>query len=265
MAAPYNRRVRARQFNSLVQLTVREFVRSHFARAVLGVVALAWGLAAFGASLAITESAEFRIAFYAAAVRLGLVATTALVVVQNVVREIDDGLRDLLLSRPLARRTWLAGKFAGGALATTLAAALAGLPLFAWCAPAAAAAWTGALAGELVLVGAAALTAAVSLGHFAFASLAVGGFYVLCRSLQALVWLAEDPLLAGVSPFAEAAGSVLRGLHVLLPDLARFAPSAWLLRAAPDAAELAFVAIETVLFAAVLVVIGMVDCERRAA
>lgn len=261
--APYNRGVQWQQFNSLVSLTAHELWRTHWVRLVSGVCVLAYAIAAFAASLAITESAAFRVTLYAAFVRLGLVAMSALLIIGNTVRDHDDRLLELMLSRPLDRRWWVGAKFATYVLAGAAAALLAGLPLLLWCPPAAALGWCLALGCELALVSAAALAAALSLAHVALAGLAVAGFYGLGRVIQAVVRLSQDPLFDPAAPTHRVIAALVRGLDYLLPDLARFADSAWLVYAAPSAAELGFVVGETLLYGSVLLLAGTLDFQRR--
>lgn len=261
--APYNRRVQWQQFNSLLRLTARELWRTQWAWLVPGLCILAWGLAEFVASLAITESAAFRITCYAASVRLALVAVTALVVITGTVRDGDDRVLELFLSRPLDRRLWVGAKFCAFALAALAAAAVAGLPLWAWCPGPAAAAWSLTLGCELVLIAAAALTAALSLAQVTFAGLAVAGFYLLGRSLQAAVWLSQDPIFELTATSHRALAFAVRGLSHLLPDFDRFAATAWLLYDAPTRTDLGVVLIQTALYGAVLVLAGMLDFQRR--
>jgi len=251
------------QFNSLVSLTARELWRTQWAWLIPAVCVSAYALAGFVASLAITESAAFEVTFYAAGVRLGLVAVTALVIITNTVRDEQDRLLELLLSRPLDRRLWVAAKFTGYALAGLLAAALAGLPLWLWCPAPAAFAWSLTLGCELVIISAAALTAALSLAHVAFAGLAVAAFYVLGRSVQAVVWLTADPLFDLTSATHRVLTFAVAMVSHLVPDLARFADSAWLVYGTSASSALPVVLVQTALYGGVLVLAGMLDFQRR--
>jgi hypothetical protein len=261
--APYNHEVQWQQFNSLVSLTAYELWRTRWATLVPGVILVAYALAEFAASLAVTESAALRVTFYAASVRLGLVAALCLHIIVNTVRDGDDRLLELMLSRPLDRRWWVGAKFAGYALAGLTAASMACLPLFLLCPPRAVLAWGVALACELLLMGAAALTAALSLAQVTFACAAVGGFYLLSRAMQAMRWLSQDALFDLTSPAHRALRAAVEGLSFLVPDLARFTQSSWLIYATPITADLDFVIRETLLYGGVLLVVGMLDFQRR--
>lgn len=250
------------QFSSLVSLTTYELWRTRWPWLAGGVVLVAYALAEFAASLAVTESAAQRVVFYAASVRLGLVAVLSLLVIANSVRDGDDKFLELMLSRPLDRRLWVAAKFTGYALAGTLAALLACLPLCLMRPPLTALTWGLTFACELTLISAAALTAALSLAHVTLAFCAVGGFYALSRAMQALVLLSRDPIFDPTlvqRVFAWSAHSI----SYCLPDLARYTQSAWLIYAAPSRSDLLFVTTETLLYSGLLLAIGMLDFQRR--
>jgi hypothetical protein len=168
-----------------------------------------------------------------------------------------------MLSRPLDRRVWVLAKFTGYTLAGLVAALLALLPLCLMRPPLATLAWGFTLACELTLVIAAALTAALSLSQVALAFCAVGGFYLLGRAMHAVVLLSQDPLLAPVTYLQHALAWSVQGLSYLLPDFARFAQSAWLLYDAPMRGDFWFVAIETLLYGSLLLVVGLLDFQRR--
>ncbi len=251
------------QFNSLVALTAREVWRSRGLLLVSGVILAAYAFAEFAATLAVTESAALRVSFYAASVRLGLVVALSLLVIVNTVRDADDKFLELMLSRPLDRRVWVLAKFTGYALASILAALLAALLLCLMCPPLAALAWSFTLACELLLVSAAALTAALSLSHSVLAFGTVAAFYLLGRAMHAVVLLSQDPLLAPVTYLQHAVAWSVQGMSYLLPDFARFTQSAWLIYAAPMRGDLGFVATETLLYGSLLLVVGMLDLQRR--
>ncbi len=251
------------QFNSLIALTAYEVRRTRWAWLVGGVVLAAYALAEFAVSLAVTESTALRVTFYAASVRLGLVVALCLLVIVNTVRDEDDKFLHLMLSRPLGRPWWVLAKFTGYALAGSLAALVAVLPLCLMLSPVPALAWGFALACELTLMSAAALTAALSLSHVALAFCAVSGFYLLSRAMQAIVLLTHDSLLAPLTSLQQALAWGVQWLSYGLPDLARFTQSTWLIYAAPSPIDLGFVATETVLYGSLLLVVGMCDFQRR--
>lgn len=253
-----------RQFNSLVRLTGYEVWRTRFGALVSAVLLVAWGLGQFAATLAVTESTAHATVLYAASARLGLVFVLSLLIITNVIRDGEDRVLDLMLSRPLKRTTWFGAKFAAYALAAWAAAMAASLPLFALGLPShAVLAWTYSLGCELMLMVAAALTAAISLAQVTAAFAATCAFYGLSRALRAIVLLSRDPLVDPNAPLTQAISAVVRGISFGVPDLAAYTLSSWLVYAPPTPSELWFISAQTLLYTALLLIVGMLDFQRR--
>ena len=108
----------------LRSLRVRLAVR--FALTMLAVIA---GAGYFIEQLAITESARMRVVFAAAATRDAMVFVLTLHVLSSMVREFNDKVMELILSRPLRRSSYFFGKLAGYSLVGIVLALLFSLPL----------------------------------------------------------------------------------------------------------------------------------------
>jgi hypothetical protein len=255
--------VRWQQFNSLLRLTGHELLRTRWLWLQGGVLVLAGALASFAAALAPTDGAAHRIAFYAATARFGLLVSFCLPIIVHTVRDAEQGWLQMLLSRALARPALLLARHAGHTAAGIAMALVACLPLCALATPGAALAWGFALACELVLMGAVALTAAISLRHVTLAFCAVLAFYALGRSIATISTLAHDPLRTGSSALNEWVARGVDGLGLLVPDLARHAETAWLLYGGIDAVALAGIAAQSVLYAALALTVGCIDFARR--
>lgn len=220
-------------------------------------------LAEFAAGLALTESARYRLEIYAAFTRLALVAWVMLSVAASVARETQGRGLDMSLSRPVSRGAWWRGRLLGHAAVVSLAAALASLPLFAQAAPASVLAWSLSLALELMLVAAATLCCALAFAQTAAAVLAVGAFYLLARSIDAMVLMSSGP---AVDPAALGSVVVAKGvalLALLLPALARFTPTAWLLDDDAALSALPTVMLQALVYLALLAAVGWFDLVRR--
>ena len=254
----------SRQFSSLVRLAGYEVWRTRFGALVSVALLVAWGVGQFAATLAVTESAAHATVLYAASARLGLVFVVSLLIITNVIRDGDDRVLDLMLSRPLKRSSWFCAKFAAYALAAWAASIAASLPLFALGLPwRPVLAWTYSLGCELMLMVAAALTAAISLAQVTAAFVATCAFYGLSRALHALVLLSRDPLVDPNAPLTRAIGAIVRGISFALPDLAAYTLSSWLVYAPPTPTELWFISAQTLLYAALLLSVGLLDFQRR--
>jgi len=104
----------------------------------------------------------------------------------------------------------------------------------------------------------------VALGQAAAAVLAVGGFYLLSRAIDAIVLLGHGPLVDPAAPTGAIATHVVETIAWFLPALGRHAQSAWLVGdTAPPMAtvlgQLGSAAVYLVLLAAV----GLIDFARR--
>ncbi len=250
------------QFATLICWTGREWLRTRGLLLALGAIVGACAAAAFMAGLAVTEIEAQQHVFYAGLIRPLLVLLLALTVVTNVVRELDDRILESQLARPLARSTWYVAKLCGHLLAALVLACLAALPLVRGVPPVDLLVWTLCLASELMIVAAAALACALNLAHVAGAVATVLAFYTLCRVITASVLLSQGSTIDLANPVNRAIASGLALLSHLLPDLSRYASSAWLVYGSVDA-DLAYVLTQTVLYTVLLGALGLVDFERR--
>lgn len=247
----------------IARFTLLEARRTRLLWTALGILIASLVLAECAANLAITDSQSYRLALYAAATRLLLVACTALFVATSVVRELADRVIDLTLSRPLSRATWLIGRVAGYGAMVGLLALAAALPLTVTSTPLAALAWGLSLAAELMLVAVASLSCAVALTQVTASVLAVAAFYLLGRSINAIVLMSQGPsVLPGAwsSLFIEHA---VAGLAMVLPALNEYTRSAWLNDAAAGLAALPALALQTVIYSVLLAAVGLFDFARR--
>lgn len=252
----------ATQVRALVRAGAREWWRTRGLALLALTVLLVFGLASFLAGLAVTEVTAQQIVFHAGLVRPLLLLLFALVIVVSVVRELDERVLDTLLARPLARRTWYLSKLATQWLLALPIACAAALPLTPVAPAGALAAWALSLACELAVIAAFALAAAVSLGRVASAMAAVGGFYVLARSSAAFVLLSTGPTVDLANPVNRVVAYGARGVALLLPDLARYTQTAWLVDGAD--VQLGYVLAQSLLYGVLLTLLGLIDFERRA-
>jgi hypothetical protein len=250
------------QFATLICWTGREWLRTRGLLLALGAIVGAYAAAAFMAGLAVTEVEAQQHVFYAGLIRPLLVLLLVLTIATNAVRELDDRILESQLSRPLARSTWYVAKLCGHLLAALALACLAALPLVPGVVPADLLVWTIGLACELMIVAAAALACALSLAHVAGAVATVLAFYALCRVITASVLLSQGSIIDLANPINRAIASGLALLSHLLPDLSRYASSAWLAYGSGDA-DPAYVLTQTALYTVLLGALGLVDFERR--
>jgi ABC-type transport system involved in multi-copper enzyme maturation permease subunit len=227
---------------------------------LLGALLLA-GL--FVQELAVTESTRVRAGFLAASTRLALVFVLCLHVAASMVREFNDKGIDLLLSLDLPRSGYYLGKLLGFVGVGLLLAALAALALATTGVSAGLLAWGLSLALELTLIATLTLFCVITFAQVMPAVSAVAAFYLLARSIAAIRLMAGSQLLDPGAWSTRVASWLVEGLAIVLPDLSRFTPTAWLLTDAVTGAALGYVVLQSLLYSALLALAGLFDLHRR--
>jgi ABC-type transport system involved in multi-copper enzyme maturation permease subunit len=213
---------------TLARVTLLEAIRNRLLWLTLILVAAAFGLAQFLNQVAIAETREIQSALLAAPLRIGAVFIVAAFVITSMTRESSDKVSELLLSLPAPRSHYFFGRFVGFAAAGAVLALLCALPLAAFAKPLGLALWTASLVCELVIVSAISLFCVLSLGQVVPAFAAVGGFYLLSRSMSAMQVIASASL-HDQSLADRIVGAVVAFIALLLPSLDGMTQTAWLL------------------------------------
>jgi hypothetical protein len=247
---------------TIARYTLLEALRNRllwlFALAALG----ALGAAAFAAQLALTEQRALQGALLAALLRLAAAGLLAGFVVSSMAREADDKGQELLLALALPRAVYLFGKLAGFAALALLPALLYGGLGLLVAPPAQAALWGASLLCELWIVAAFSLLCVLGLGQVVPALAACAGFYLLARLIDPLQLLAHQGG-AAAAPLQRALAWGIDALALLLPHLARFTRSDWLVYHGGTAAELLAVAAQSAIYLALLAGAALIDLYRK--
>jgi hypothetical protein len=240
-----------------------EALRTRLPWIVLAMALSLFGAALFARSLAITEAVRIQAGLLAAGVRLAAVFVVCMHVLASMLRENQDKVTELLLAADITRGQYLCGKLLGyGAVALAASAVLA-LPLAAvapastWCA------WALSLGLESLLVAAAALFCVITFSQLMLAAAFVLSFYVLSRTMAAVVLIAGSALLDDGSWTHRAAVVAVRAVELALPDLDRFTRTAWLLGEGAPWAELPGIAAQSVVYVLLLFTAACFDLYRR--
>ena len=213
--------------------------------------------------VAITESNQIQTALLAALVRVGSVFMLAGFVVTSMVREFNDKVMELILSRPLRRSSYFFGKLAGYAAIALALALISSLPLAMFAPPSQVALWGLSLACELLIVTAFALFCVLSLTQVISALAAVAGFYLLSRSISALQIMSTNPLSDSLSLGQTFVNFVIDAIAFLLPGLDRMTQTGWLIYSAPTAAEIIGVLTQTTVYVLLLCGAALFDLQRK--
>jgi ABC-type Na+ efflux pump permease subunit len=248
---------------AIAKLTIVEATRNRLVWLSLLGVAAVLGVAELLGAMALTDSVGIKQAMIGTMLRLGAALLLSMFVVSSMLRDIHDKGFEMLLSLPLKRWQLLLGKLTGYA---TLAIGLAVLCTLAALIHAelnAALVWGMTLAGELLIIMCASVLCLFTFSQTTSAMAAVMAFYILSRAIAAIQLMGEGPMM-----FASGLGQDLLigsvdALAYVLPDLDRFADSAWLVYGAPDVAVVGWIALQTMVYVALLTLASAFDLYRK--
>lgn len=247
---------------NLARLVLIEARRSALPWLAAAAVAASLALAAFLSQVALADRRALELALVAALLRACAVFLVAVHVATSVSREMNDKGLEMLLSLPLARSTQYLGRLAGFAACGAAVAVLFGVPLLLWAPAQAVALWVLSLALECMLVAAATLFFAVSLGQLVAALSATVGFYLLARSIAAVQAMASSPL-AETSTAQEAARWAVDAVALLLPHLDGVTRTGWLLYEMPEPRAYLQALASLVIYCGLLAAAGLFDFHRE--
>ena len=247
----------------IARYTLIEALRNRLLMLALILVAAGLAFTQFLQQLAITESNLIQVALLAALLRVGAVFMLAGFVVTSMVREFNDKVMELILSRPLRRSSYFLGKLAGYAAVALALALIFSLPLALFAPAARVALWGLSLACELLLVTAFALFCVLTLTQVMSALAAVTGFYLLSRSISALQIMAAHPLSDSLSLGQTLVNFVIDAIAFLLPGLDRMTQTGWLIYAAPTTTEMAQLLAQTAVYLLLVCGAALFDLQRK--
>lgn len=247
----------------IARYTLLEALRNRLLGLALILVAAGLAFTQFLQQVAITESTQIQAALLAALLRLGAVFMLASFVVTSMVREFNDKVMELILSRPLRRSSYYLGKLVGFAATAFALAVIFSLPLALFAPAQRVALWGLSLACELLLVTAFALFCVLSLTQVMSALAAVAGFYLLSRSISALQVMAANPLSDELGLGQRVVNFVIDAVAFLLPGLDRMTQTGWLIYAAPGTHDILQVLAQTAVYTLLLCAAGLFDLQRK--
>ena len=246
-----------------IKSTLLEAARSRVAWMAVVVLGLALGFAAFLQQVALIEQKEIQTAVAAAVLRAAAAFLVAAFVITSLVREANDKVTELLLSQPVPRSAYFAGKFAGYALVGLALGFFFAVPLALFVPASRALVWGASLAFELLVVTAVSLFCVLSLTQTVPAFAATAGFYLLGRSIDAMRTIAADPI-GGITGWTDIAVRwIVDAIAVLMPSLDRITLTAWLLEGPPPLAEVGALLVQTAIYVALIGAAALFDLHRK--
>ena len=248
---------------TLARFVLLEARRTRLPLIVLCALATAIGLAGFLSQLALTESASLQAGVLAAFFRATGIFVCASFVVTSMVRESNDKGTELLLSLPISRIAYYAGKLLGFGVCGVLVAGIFSIVMLVWSPVLAVIAWFASLSLEIWMMVAVSLFFVVTLGDVVPALAASAGVYLLGRTVAAIQSISASPIGAEDDVMHRIAGWVIDALALALPPLDRATQTNWLLYAPPSAGELLNVAASLIVYGGLVTAAGLFDFHRR--
>lgn len=243
--------------------TLLEALRTRLVWIVLVILALLFVGSLFVQHISVTETARMQTGFLAATARMAAVFVLSLHLAGSMVREFNDKVVDLLLSLALPRAGYYVGKFLGFAGIAAAISALTTLALAPLAPGQGLALWGVSLAMELALIAALTLFCVITFAQIMPAISFVIAFYLLARSISAVRLLSTSQLLAPNDWSNRAIAHLVEALGWLLPDLARFTSTAWLVDHDGSLGSLGINAIQTLIYGSLLLGAGLFDLYRK--
>ena len=247
---------------SIARLTSMEGVRARLPWLVAAVMAAAFGLAQFLTQISIIEAVEIRGSVLSAVLRVAGVFIMVIFVTGSMARESSDKVTEFLLSQPMPRWAYLAGKLLGYlAIAACTGLALA-IPVWLTAPLPGVLHWTLSLVCELAIMTTLSVFLALTFSQAVTAISAAAAFYLLCRSMQSLQLMANASLDSQMSLPDQIVSGILSTIAVVLPALDRFTLSSWL-ASPPDISSLLMLFGQAALYIILISLASMFDLYRK--
>lgn len=248
---------------SIALFTVLEGMRNRLLWLVLCVLIAGLSLSEFLGEIALTESVETKSGVLGALLRITAVFITAFFVTTSMLREQTDKGADLVLSLPVPRAVYFAGKLCGFFTVAVALAVMVGSALFIYVPAAQVLLWTISLCCELLLISAFSLLCLFTFNQAVLALSAVAAFYFLARSISAIQLMAQGPLVDPSATAQSVIAWLIDTLAYVLPSLDRFTLSEWLMYHTGDVADLAHIGIQSAIYLLLLAGAGLFDLYRK--
>jgi ABC-type Na+ efflux pump permease subunit len=243
--------------------TVLEAVRTRLPLLTFTVAAILLVASFFVREIAITESARFQTAFYAATIRYACVLIAALYAISSVAREFQDKGLEVMLALDLPRSHYILGKLAGFLTIATAIAIIVSVPLVPLADWQPVLQWAVSLAFELAVVVALSLFCVVTFSQLVPALSFVLAFYLFARALTAIRLISAHPLADATAWSHQVMRVLIEGLALVIPAFDTWTRTAWLVDHPAAWATLLPIAAQSALLVAILASAAVFDMQRR--
>lgn len=248
---------------TIARFTLLESTKNRlFTLVLVGAVSL-FGLTLFIGELAITETTQIQSAMSGMMLRLFAVFIVCIFVITSMIREFNDKGFELIISLPLNRYAYLAGKMLGFGLLSVCIAVVVCIPLVFISQTSALLYWCLSLICELWIVTALSLLCLVTFKNITSALAVVVAFYLLARTISTIQLIGGSPILETTSLSHKVITMVIDAIACLLPALDQFSKTDWLVYGAGSSSEYFFVAGQTLIYVILLFAAACFDLHRK--
>lgn len=243
--------------------TLREALRERLIRALVAMVGVGLLLVVFIGELLLNDSLLSRAVMLGFFLRLGSLFLMMVLVTFATARDLHNRALDLMLALPLPRGAVFLGRACGYFFCAWLVAGVCGLTLWPLVRTEAVVLWSLSLGCELLIMSLAAMVLTLTLGQAPFALTVTTGFYLLARSISALLLIAAQSSAQSPHWSTHLTQYALQGISWVLPGLDRFATGSQLLLEQNVWLPLWPILGETGIYLVFLTALGLFDFYQR--
>ena len=248
---------------TIARFTLIESIKNRlFTVVVLGVICL-FGLTQFIGELAVTETIQIQSAITGMILRLFSVFIICIFVITSTIREFNDKGFELIISLPVNRYSYLAGKMLGFGLLSVFIAIIICIPLALIGTSAQLMLWCFSLICELWILTALSLLCLITFKNVTSALSSVVAFYLLARTIGTIQLIGGSPILETTAISHKLINMVVDIIAVLLPALDQFSKTEWLVYGGGGGSEYMFVAGQTLIYVTLLFAAACFDLHRK--
>lgn len=247
---------------SIARLTSLEGVRAKLPWLIAAVVAVALGLAQFLTQISIIEAVDIRGGVLTAGLRVAGVFIMVIFVTGSMARESSDKVTEFLLSQPMPRWAYLAGKLLGYLVIAACTGLALAIPVWMTAPLPGVLQWTLSLVCELAIMTTLSVFLVLTFSQAVTAISAAAAFYLLSRSMHTLQLMANASLDSQMSLADQIVSAILNTIAVVLPALDRFTLSSWL-ASPPDISSLLMLFSQAALYIMLISLASMFDLYRK--
>ena len=248
---------------TIARFTLLESVKNRlFTLVLIGVVGL-FGLMLFLGELAVTETIQIQSAMTGMSLRLFAVFILCIFVTTSTIREFNDKGFELLISLPVDRTTYLAGKMAGFCVLAVFIATIASMPLALITNASQLLLWCLSLICELWILTALSLLCLITFKNITSTLSFIMAFYLLTRTISTIQLIGDSPILETSSLSHLVMIRMIDAIAFVLPALDQFSKTEWLVYGGGGGSEYIFIIGQTVFYISLIFSAACFDLYRK--